>query len=200
MLLLFLLWVSAALATPCGINSVRGSAVNMAYSTCCESAKQNANLKCWNRACIGCCRWTACDRWCKFGTYVCMCGITGWRCSTPENEPERVVRTVVLRTPNWKDEFMRDKVGAVRLKKWCGGMNTRHCYGCNGRSFPSCMHKCCFPSSRMFSLERCIVNCNRATYFVNGAEQVRYLPSTTTTYGWCWCYGEVGVSLLQSNV
>lgn len=51
-------------------------------SAACGSAKADANLKCWNSACTGCCSFGDCDAYCILGDYVCVqAGITGTSCS-----------------------------------------------------------------------------------------------------------------------
>jgi hypothetical protein len=50
-------------------------------STACASARADANYKCWNSACTGCCAFDACDAYCILGDYVCVqAGITGTAC------------------------------------------------------------------------------------------------------------------------
>lgn len=64
-----------------GIN-IRGTGANSARSYACQDARGDANLKCSNCSCLGCCAWvsTKCDCACVFGDYLCNCGITGHPC------------------------------------------------------------------------------------------------------------------------
>ncbi|MCP4744719.1 MAG: hypothetical protein GY874_01060 [Desulfobacteraceae bacterium] len=63
-------------------NDYRGFGYGDSKSFCCMDAKQDANMKCWNEHCIGCCSFTVCDSLCFIGDYVCAsCGITGRACS-----------------------------------------------------------------------------------------------------------------------
>ena len=68
--------------------TVRGSATaltdnGLSRSLICAAAKDDANTKCWNSYCTGCCRLESCDAFCFSGTdYLCaVAGITGTSCS-----------------------------------------------------------------------------------------------------------------------
>ncbi len=51
-------------------------------SVICELATRDANLKCWNHYCTGCCRFLSCDAYCQYGDYMCVMGsIYGQSCS-----------------------------------------------------------------------------------------------------------------------
>ncbi len=61
---------------------VRGSTINRSRSYCCQYARDDANIKCSNRYCVGCCSFWSCDTYCGIGDYFCSCGITGRSCSS----------------------------------------------------------------------------------------------------------------------
>ena len=71
----------------CNGPTVRGS-VNflvdngITRSSICAAAKSDANSKCWNSYCTGCCQLEACDAFCFSGTdYFClMAGMNGTSC------------------------------------------------------------------------------------------------------------------------
>lgn len=51
-------------------------------SMACYQAQQDANIKCWNRYCVGCCLLLECDANCLAGDYFCLiAGVTGRACS-----------------------------------------------------------------------------------------------------------------------
>lgn len=67
---------------------VRGSASaltdnGLSRSLLCAAARDDANTRCWNSYCTGCCRLDSCDAFCFQGTdYLCAtAGITGTSCS-----------------------------------------------------------------------------------------------------------------------
>jgi hypothetical protein len=65
--------------------TVRGSVagIGLTRSGICAAAKDDANTKCWNQYCTGCCQLEACDALCYSGTdYLCAtAGMTGTSCS-----------------------------------------------------------------------------------------------------------------------
>ncbi len=65
----------------CNGGSFRGWGMGSARSFACASATNDANIQCWNRYCIGCCRFAECDAVCALGDYGCSAGRTGWSCS-----------------------------------------------------------------------------------------------------------------------
>lgn len=60
----------------------RGSSYGASKSSACQGARDDANTKCSNCSCLGCCGWLSatCDCACGVGDYVCSCGITGFAC------------------------------------------------------------------------------------------------------------------------
>ena len=66
----------------CGTNWVRGYAVGqMSRSQICEAAKSDANVKCSNGLCLGCCYLSDCDAHCAVGDYLCSTGgVSGRYC------------------------------------------------------------------------------------------------------------------------
>jgi hypothetical protein len=76
--------ITAAVSCPCssGSNYVRGtSGISTYRSLACEYATNDANGKCTNSYCIGCCRLLSCDCACIVGDYVCSCGRIGYYCA-----------------------------------------------------------------------------------------------------------------------
>ena len=66
----------------CNGPQVRGEAFGeMAKSIICAEARNDANVKCWNRLCVGCCELRECDAFCVLGDYLCLvAGVTGRSC------------------------------------------------------------------------------------------------------------------------
>jgi hypothetical protein len=64
---------------------VEGSAYGWGFgrrSELCYEAQQDANLKCWNADCTGCCEHLSCDAYCQAGDYFCVVAtVTGRACS-----------------------------------------------------------------------------------------------------------------------
>lgn len=60
----------------------RGSSYGASKSSACQGARDDANTKCSNCSCLGCCGWLSptCDCACGVGDYMCSCGITGFAC------------------------------------------------------------------------------------------------------------------------
>jgi hypothetical protein len=82
----WLMWQTSDLI--CNGPTVRGEAFaeqgdGINRSTICESAKNNANTKCWNSYCTGCCQLSSCDAFCFLGDdYLCVtAGVNGTACS-----------------------------------------------------------------------------------------------------------------------
>jgi predicted DCC family thiol-disulfide oxidoreductase YuxK len=74
--------LALALSCPCaGFYEYRCSSIWGSRSTACEDATSCVSSKCSNQWCWGCCRFLACDCYCAFGDYACMCGRTGYGCT-----------------------------------------------------------------------------------------------------------------------
>lgn len=74
-----------ALNCPCSNDyTVRGEGGGAARSLACQNAINDANTKCTNQWCWGCCGWIGqpdiCDCACAIGDYLCWCGKTGKYC------------------------------------------------------------------------------------------------------------------------
>jgi hypothetical protein len=69
----------------CGGPTVVGdSEGNLMRAIACQKATDDANTKCWNSYCTGCCRLLTCDVWCVTGNYMCvMATVVGQACSAP---------------------------------------------------------------------------------------------------------------------
>src|SRR4051794_11079383 len=67
-----------------GPTVVGDSEGNLMRSVACAKAANDANTKCWNQYCTGCCRLLECDYWCAAGTYLCtLATVVGQACSAP---------------------------------------------------------------------------------------------------------------------
>lgn len=72
------------LKPPCLGPEVRGAAYGQfTRSVICNKAKNDASIKCWNRQCIGCCRYLDCDAYCLADDYFCItASVYGWSCGS----------------------------------------------------------------------------------------------------------------------
>jgi hypothetical protein len=66
----------------CSGGYVRGEAFfSASRSEICDAAQLDAQSKCWNRYCVGCCKTWNCDAYCLVGDYLCTnAGVTGQAC------------------------------------------------------------------------------------------------------------------------
>jgi hypothetical protein len=67
-----------------GYTVVGESFGDLMRSQACHYATNDANVKCWNQYCIGCCRLQPCDAICTTGDYLCvMATVVGQACGRP---------------------------------------------------------------------------------------------------------------------
>lgn len=66
----------------CSYQYIRGNAYDeMSRALICERAKNDANMKCTNDLCWGCCKLLPCDAYCALGDYFCVvAGVYGQYC------------------------------------------------------------------------------------------------------------------------
>jgi len=66
----------------CGTTWIRGNSYGvLSRSAACLAAKNDANTKCSNGYCIGCCQFSDCDAFCSTGDYLCaVAGVSGRYC------------------------------------------------------------------------------------------------------------------------